>query len=96
MLRRRIVAMTNVECMIIPKYWFQLRSRAHIWVQIAHYLYTHIPTTKDVYLAFLRQRKWRAYKKDLITSLSPKIPCNTIHNVPYSVRIIEDFDYERK
>lgn len=35
---RRIVAITPVECMLMPKIWLLQRNTANIWTRIRHYL----------------------------------------------------------
>lgn len=35
---RRIVALTPVDCMLLPKIWLLQRNTANIWTRIQHYL----------------------------------------------------------
>lgn len=35
---RRIVALTPVDCMLLPKIWLLQRNTANIWSRIQHYL----------------------------------------------------------
>lgn len=95
---RRVVAVSPVECMLIPTYWIYQRNIGNVWSKVAQYLNTHIPSTQELFKEFLAQKKWQAYKKRLVDDILQERPVytgNSIHNVPYSIRLIEDlsFDY---
>lgn len=93
MKRRRIVAISEVECMLIPKYWIWQRNKGNIWTRIQQFLDSRIPTTEAVFAEFLLARKWRAYKKDLLNSILKGPTMNIINNVPYSIRIQDDIEF---
>lgn len=38
MRNRRIVALTKVDCLLLPKLWLFQRNTANIWTRIQHYL----------------------------------------------------------
>ncbi|XP_049875577.1 uncharacterized protein LOC126373462 [Pectinophora gossypiella] len=92
---RRIVALTPVNCMLLPKMWLLQRNTANIWSRIQHYLEKKIPTKKQLFDEFVNQRKWREYRDSVveeIVSRSNTINYTTVHDVPYSIRMEELFD----
>lgn len=94
---RRIVALTPVECMLIPKYWIYERNIGNVWSKVVQYLNSHIPTTPKLFKQFLAQRKWMSYRKRLVKDILMQrgvYTGNSIHNVPYSIRLIDDIDMD--
>lgn len=94
---RRIVATTPVECMLIPRYWIYQKNIGNVWSKVAQYLNTHIPSTQKLFKAFLDEKKWNAYKKCLVNNIlegRPSYTTNSMHNVPYSIRLDDDTDFD--
>nr|CAD7413192.1 unnamed protein product [Timema poppensis] len=90
---RRVIAVSKVECLLIPQYWIMQHNRANIWVRIRQFLDQNIPSQVQIFKAFLEHRKWLQYKQELVKEIvsRKKIPNNTtIHDVPYSLRINSD------
>nr|CAD7406460.1 unnamed protein product [Timema cristinae] len=90
---RRVIAVSKVECLLIPQYWIMQHNRANIWVRIRQFLDQNIPSQVQIFKAFLEHRKWLHYKQELVKEIvsRKKIPNNTtIHDVPYSLRINSD------
>nr|CAD7593283.1 unnamed protein product [Timema genevievae] len=90
---RRVIALSKVECLLIPQYWLMQHNRANIWVRIRQFLDQNIPSQDQIFKAFLEHRKWLQYRQELVREIvsRKKIPNNTtIHDVPYSLRINSD------
>lgn len=67
---------------------------------MVQYLNAHIPSTQTLFKEFLSQRKWMAYKKRIVKDILTRRSVytgNSIHNVPYSIRLSEDIsiDYSK-
>ncbi|XP_012229235.2 uncharacterized protein [Linepithema humile] len=96
MLHRRIVAMTPVRCFLIPRYWLLEHNRANIWGRVKLFIDSKYPTKKQLFDAFLLNRKWITYKqnlvKDVIVRRGRFRNNTTIHDVPYSIRITDEID----
>jgi hypothetical protein len=52
----------------------------------------HIPSTEMVFKNFLEDQRWAMYKQELVQEILSKTAFtnNTIHNVPYTIRLSED------
>ncbi|RZC37239.1 cNMP binding domain containing protein [Asbolus verrucosus] len=89
---RVIVAGTNTECLLLPRY-FLLEKSLITFKTIEHFLSHHIPSTEKIFNNFLEEKKWNIYKAELVNDiLSHKkaFTNNSIHNVPYKIRLQED------
>lgn len=87
--------------MLIPRYWIYQRNIGNVWSKVSQYLNSHIPSTEKLFQEFLAQRKWRKYRKRLVEDILKEKPVytgNSIHNVPYTLRLTDDhyFDYYSK
>ncbi|XP_023952826.2 uncharacterized protein LOC112056606 [Bicyclus anynana] len=92
---RRIIALTPVSCMLLPKVWLFQRNTANIWSRIQHYLKKKIPTKKQLFKEFVSARRWQEFREDLVENVlarSNTVNWTTIHDVPYSIRLEETQD----
>ncbi|XP_041972647.1 uncharacterized protein LOC121728546 [Aricia agestis] len=92
---RRIVALTPVTCMLLPKIWLLQRNTANIWSRIQHYLEKKIPTKKQLFKEFVLARKWEDYKEQIVEDVVARanaVNWTTVHDVPYSIRMEEMLD----
>ncbi|XP_026748244.1 uncharacterized protein LOC113509140 isoform X2 [Galleria mellonella] len=92
---RRIVALTPVDCMLLPKIWLLQRNTANIWSRIQHYLEKKIPTKKQLFKEFVSQRRWQEFREQMVNdvvSRSNTVNWTSVHDVPYSIRMEEMFD----
>ncbi|XP_069355156.1 uncharacterized protein [Maniola hyperantus] len=92
---RRIVALTPVSCMLLPKIWLLQRNTANIWSRIQHYLENKIPNKKQLFKEFVSARRWQEFKESLVedvVSRSNTVNWTTAHDVPYSIRMEEMLD----
>lgn len=94
MQNRRVVAVTPVTCLQIPGYL--LLGRDAIWLRIKQFLTKRIPTTNAVFAQFVRQRQWRQYKTELVKPYLTTYCNNWYANIPYTVRVFNDFDFKPK
>lgn len=86
--KRYIIAMNDVECLLVPRYWLLAHNDANIWNRILQYLKRSIPTTKDVFKAYVAERKWTKHKKDFSDSLIRKETIkHGFNSVPFSIKI---------
>ncbi|XP_059061987.1 uncharacterized protein LOC131854834 [Achroia grisella] len=92
---RRIVALTPVDCMLLPKMWLLQRNTANIWTRIQHYLEKKIPTKKQLFKEFVSQRRWQEFREQTVNdvvSRSNTVNWTSAHDVPYSIRMEEMLD----
>ncbi|XP_045526960.1 uncharacterized protein LOC123715750 isoform X1 [Pieris brassicae] len=92
---RRIVALTPVACMLLPKIWLLQRNTANIWTRIEHYLEKKIPTKKQLFKEFTSQRRWQEFREELVDDViarSNTVNWTSVHDVPYSIRMEEMLD----
>ncbi|XP_076668702.1 uncharacterized protein LOC143369112 isoform X2 [Andrena cerasifolii] len=94
MLNRRIVSTTPVRCFLIPRYWLAEHNRANIWERVKLFMDSKYPTKEQLFKQFVRNRRWMKYKETLLDDINKRgrrIRSNvTTHDVPYSIRIIND------
>ncbi|XP_075972477.1 uncharacterized protein LOC142974199 [Anticarsia gemmatalis] len=92
---RRIVALTRVDCMLMPKIWLLQRNTANIWTRIQHYLTRKIPSKKDLFKSFVTERNWADYRTQLVEEVLARaqtVNWTSVHDVPYSIRMEEMID----
>ncbi|XP_068627720.1 uncharacterized protein [Battus philenor] len=92
---RRIIALTPVDCMLLPNIWLLQRNTANIWSRIQHYLEKKIPTKKDLFKEFVTARRWEEFKEQTVedvVSRTHTVNWTTVHDVPYSIRMEEMLD----
>ncbi|XP_031828785.1 uncharacterized protein LOC116425343 [Nomia melanderi] len=94
MRNRRIISTSNVRCFLVPRYFLNEHSRANIWEHVKLFMDSKYPTREELFEKFVRNRKWREYKKHLFetTRKRGRQVCSnvTVHDVPYSIRIEDD------
>ncbi|XP_063379665.1 uncharacterized protein LOC134666434 [Cydia fagiglandana] len=93
---RRIVALTPVDCMLLPKVWLLQRNPANIWTRIQHYLEKKIPNKRKLFKEFVAARRWQEYRDQVVSDVvarSKAVNFTTVHDVPYSIRLEEMLDY---
>ncbi|XP_063374628.1 uncharacterized protein LOC134662356 [Cydia amplana] len=92
---RRIVALTPVDCMLLPKVWLLQRNTANIWTRIQHYLEKKIPTKRKLFKEMVSACRWQDYRDQVVSDVvarSKAVNFTTVHDVPYSIRMEEMFD----
>ncbi|KAB0799839.1 hypothetical protein PPYR_07719 [Photinus pyralis] len=92
---RRVVAVTNVECLLIPRYWLMQRNIGNIWNRVKQYLNSHIPSANEVHQEFLKGRKWCHHEKETIDALLAKkqsVNHASMWDVPLFIRMNEKID----
>ncbi|KAI5641123.1 hypothetical protein NE865_06592 [Phthorimaea operculella] len=92
---RRIVAMTPVTCMLIPKMWLLQHNTANIWTRIQYYLQKKIPNKNQLFDEFCKQRVWEDFREQCVNDVvsnSNTVNYTSLHDVPYSVRLEEMFN----
>lgn len=97
---RRIIANTEVLCLMIPYYLIIQKEGSQIWRRISMYLNRQLPTHQEIFKEFLNQREWHKYKQKLVASIVKKPPVNLLCNIPYSIRmadtIPEEYEFSSK
>ncbi|KAF7991688.1 hypothetical protein HCN44_010489 [Aphidius gifuensis] len=90
---RRVISLTPVRCLLIPKNWLFKYNRSNIWKRIELFLNSKYPTRDELFKKFKMNKRWIIYKKKLINDIlknGRKIKNNTtIDDVPYSIRVKE-------
>ncbi|XP_043469974.1 uncharacterized protein LOC122503478 [Leptopilina heterotoma] len=94
MRNRRIVSLTDVKCLLIPRYWLLKQNRANIWERVKLFLNSKYPNRDELLQKFASQRKWIKYRQSLVEEIIERngrqIPNDTSRSdVPYSIRINE-------
>ncbi|XP_052738152.1 uncharacterized protein LOC112056669 [Bicyclus anynana] len=92
---RRIVALTPVSCMLLPKIWLLQRNTANIWTRIQHYLEKKIPKKKQLFKQFVSARRWEEFRDNLVEDVMSRtngVNWTSAHDVPYSIRMEEMLD----
>ncbi|XP_078038553.1 uncharacterized protein LOC144470856 [Augochlora pura] len=91
---RRIVCTRNMRCFLVPRYFLNEHNRANIWEHVKLFMDSKYPTRKELFAKFVRDRKWRQHKKQLVQAICKqgrRLRSNvTMHDVPYSIRIEND------
>ncbi|KAK0098159.1 hypothetical protein PV326_010736 [Microctonus aethiopoides] len=95
MRNRRIISLTPVRCLLVPRYWLLEHNRANIWERVKAFMNSKYPSREKLFNEFVTNRRWMKYKKNLVNDIM-KMGKNisnstTIHDVPYSIRINEQF-----
>ncbi|XP_014355549.2 uncharacterized protein LOC106708529 [Papilio machaon] len=89
---RRIIALTPVDCMLLPSIWLLQKNTANIWFRIKHYLDKKIPSKKQLFKEFVSTRRWEEYREQIVSDVISRtntVNWTTVHDVPYSIRIEE-------
>lgn len=88
--RRRVVAETTTNCLLIPRYWLMKMNKDNIWSRVQQFLNKNIPSTNRLFDNWMKEKRFIEYRKKLVNDiLSTRRISNTncIHNVPYSLRL---------
>ncbi|XP_065159926.1 uncharacterized protein [Atheta coriaria] len=92
---RCIVANVNMKVLEIPRKVL-LRQQSIVWEEVKRMLNYYVPTSQQVFTKFLKDRAYREWKRKLLSEIvTPQIlrkSGNHLSNVPYSIRIRNDFD----
>ncbi|XP_043665208.1 uncharacterized protein LOC122627780 [Vespula pensylvanica] len=93
---RRIVSITPVRCLLIPRYWLMKHNYANIWHRVRLFMDSKFLNSQELFKEFVKNRKWIQYKRKLVNDIIKKgrrsRNCATIYDVPYSIRISEEID----
>ncbi|KAK0183117.1 hypothetical protein PV327_001187 [Microctonus hyperodae] len=93
MRNRRIVSLTPVRCLLVPRYWLLEHNRANIWERVKVFMNSKYPSREKLFNEFVTNRRWMKYKKNLVNDIMKRgkniSSSTTIHDVPYSIRINE-------
>ncbi|XP_011301105.1 uncharacterized protein [Fopius arisanus] len=96
MRNRRIVSMTPVRCLLVPRYWLFEHNRGNIWERVKLFMNMKYPSKDQLFNKFVTDRRWIKYKKNMMTHIIKRgrniYNRTTIHDVPYSIRIDEDIE----
>ncbi|XP_043267774.1 uncharacterized protein [Venturia canescens] len=96
MRNRRIVSITPVRCLLVPRYWLLEHNRANIWERVKLFMESKYPTQEKLLKHFVTNRRWMSFKHLLVADIlhNGRNVRNdtTIHDVPYSIRINEEID----
>lgn len=70
-------------------------NKDNIWNRVQQFLNKHIPSTEEIFKHFVEDRNFRRYSKKLVEDILAQRKfktSNSIHNVPYSIRLKEGTD----
>ncbi|XP_011558935.3 uncharacterized protein LOC105389509 [Plutella xylostella] len=89
---RRIVALTETRCLLLPLVYLYQRNTAGIWTRIRHYLDRKIPNKEKLFDDFFLEVEWSEFKEPIIEDIVARrsaVNHTTIHDVPYAIRMEE-------
>ncbi|CAH1168999.1 unnamed protein product [Phyllotreta striolata] len=92
---RRIIALTPLTCLLVPKVFVDRNNVGHIFDGMKLFLERRIPSTEDVFKRFKEESKFKKYRKRLVNeqlNLKMVRTNNSLNNVPYSIRLKEGLD----
>ncbi|XP_051172498.1 uncharacterized protein LOC127288852 [Leptopilina boulardi] len=94
MRNRRIVSLTDVRCLLIPRYWLLKQNRANIWERVKLFLNSKYPNSDELLQTFVVHRKWTKYRQGLVEEAIGRNGRQAYNDtnkcdVPYSIRINE-------
>ncbi|XP_030763486.1 uncharacterized protein LOC115888058 [Sitophilus oryzae] len=95
--RRRVVSDTSTNCLLIPRYWLGKTNKGNVWNRVQQFLNNNIPSTRMIFKGWVKEKNFKDYKKKMIKDLlaQKKVSnMNSIHNVPYSIRLKDKGCYE--
>ncbi|XP_044745465.1 uncharacterized protein LOC123307284 [Coccinella septempunctata] len=80
-------------CLLLPNYWLYKRNIAYIWSRLVSHFNLKIPNAQRILNEYVQRRQWEVKKRKLVKKIltgSHLLNSNTMHNVPYSLRMKED------
>lgn len=92
---RVIIARTIVQCLLIPRQWLFQKAQniGNVWPRIKLFLNSSIPSQEKLFEEYLRNQKWKKYKRRTIEQIKQhnKImdPETQYYNIPIVCRIQE-------
>lgn len=92
---RIIIARTEVQCLMIPRYWLFQKAQniGNVWQRIQLFLNSSIPSQQKLFENFLANQKWKKYKRKVIQEIIQengiKTPVTKDYNIPVICRIEE-------
>jgi hypothetical protein len=92
---RLIISRTEVQCLMIPRYWLfeKTQTIGNIWQRIQIFLNSSIPSQQQLFDNFLANQKWKKYKKKVIDDVKREYRIETSttrdFNIPVICRIEE-------
>lgn len=57
MRNRRIVSVTAVRCLLIPRYWLLEHNRANIWARVKAFMTSKYPSRKKLFNKFVEDER---------------------------------------
>ncbi|XP_065090453.1 uncharacterized protein LOC135711513 [Ochlerotatus camptorhynchus] len=65
---RSIVARSQVQCMLIPRYWLFMKHQntGNVWQRVKMYLELAIPSREQLFKQFLDDLNWMAYRRKVV------------------------------
>lgn len=89
---RRIIAVNEVKCLLIPRFWLLAHNETNLWSIIPQFLKHRIPTTKDAFKRYVMEKTWEISRRDVAGKFI-KRPSKNFHSlIPFSIRL--NYDYE--
>ncbi|XP_014211529.1 uncharacterized protein LOC106641575 [Copidosoma floridanum] len=94
MKNRRIVSITPVKCLLIPRFWLTKHNRANVWERVKSFLNFKYPSHQELFHKFTNHKRWTEYKKNYVQKLRKEkrnLPNDTKYydNIMYFVSLTE-------
>lgn len=92
---RIIIARSEVQCLMIPRYWLFQKAQniGNVWQRIKLFLNSSIPSQQKLFDNYLANQKWKKYKKKVIEEIKQEngigASLTKEYNIPVICRIEE-------
>lgn len=57
MRNRRIISLTPVRCLLVPRYWLLEHNRANIWERVKVFMNSKYPSREKLFNEFVTNRR---------------------------------------
>lgn len=87
---RIIIASTDVQCLLVPRYWLFLKQQnvGNVWNRTRLFLESNIPSRACLFQELKRNRQWNRFKAKLIEETPKRILNRTAaKSIPLMCRI---------
>lgn len=90
---RVIIAKSEVQCLMIPRYWLFQKAQniGNVWQRIKLFLNSTVPSQEKLFNNYLANQKWKKFKKKTINEIKREngieASATKYYNIPVICRI---------
>jgi hypothetical protein len=87
---RVIIARSTVQCLLIPRNWLFKKAQnvGNVWQRLKLFLNSSIPSQEKLFEEYLKNLKWKKYKKKTIDQIRAHNHISDPDTQPYNIPII--------